>query len=665
MKTTLPPLIALLCITALATAQNQPAPKPAPRPAPKPAPKLAKDLPAAEQAEVQKAAAQLGTEIEALQRELAGKPELLRLLPDVQIYHNALRYPLAYNEPLDIAKARKAFTDGMARAKELRAGKPEWIHKDGPRGYVSKIDDSVQPYYLLMPTDFAPSAKEKHRLDLFAHGRDEKLTELNFISGKVGNAPATGSGKFVALLYGRFCNANKMAGEIDCFETIDNIAARHPIDRNKLILTGFSMGGGAVWHLTVHYPGVWAATSPGAGFADTTTYQNLAKKGELDAMPWWRKSLLHYYDCTDWALNLANVPCIAYAGDLDKQIQASEVMEAAAAKEGIKLERLIGPKTEHKYEPATRKELDKRLDVYAAKSNADASRKIRFTTQTLRYNECDWLTVLGLEQHWKPARVEASIEGNRITVMTHNVTSLKLTPPLAQQAQLSIDGTTLSFPGPGGACAGQCLIKSQGAWHVYGGLFLDLGKHPGLQGPIDDAFLSRFIIVKPTGKPMHPKTGAWVAAELERAISDWRLVFRGEAIVRDDAAITDADIANSNLVLFGDPSSNKLLARIADKLPCKWNGDKLVMGDQSYPGDTHAPILIFPNPLNPAKYVVLNSGITFRTGNSASNSLQIPMLPDYAIVDVTTPPTKADPGKIVRAGFFGEKWELLEQDGKR
>ena len=38
--------------------------------------------------------------------------------------------------------------------------------------------------------------------------------------------------------------------------------------------------------------------------------------------------------------------------------------------------------------------------------------------------------------------------------------------------------------------------------------------------------------------------------------------------------------------------------------------------------------------------------------------------PDYAVVDITTPPNARFPGKIVQAGFFGEKWELLPDDGK-
>ena len=65
-----------------------------------------------------------------------------------------------------------------------------------------------------------------------------------------------------------------------------------------------------------------------------------------------------------------------------------------------------------------------------------------------------------------------------------------------------------------------------------------------------------------------------------------------------------------------------------------------------------------PNPLNPKKYVVLNSGFTFREFADSNNARQIPSLPDWAIIDVTTPPDAHLPGKVADADFFGESWEL-------
>ena len=128
--------------------------------------------------------------------------------------------------------------------------------------------------------------------------------------------------------------------------------------------------------------------------------------------------------------------------------------------------------------------------------------------------------------------------------------------------------------------------------------------------------------------------------------------------MKDDTAVTDADIAAHNLVLWGDPSSNKVLAKIADKLPVHWDAQSLRVGAQTYSGDHHVAVLIYPNPLNRRRYVVLNSGFTFREYDYLNNARQIPKLPDYAVIDISVPASSKAPGGIATAGFFDEHWQL-------
>jgi hypothetical protein len=163
--------------------------------------------------------------------------------------------------------------------------------------------------------------------------------------------------------------------------------------------------------------------------------------------------------------------------------------------------------------------------------------------------------------------------------------------------------------------------------------------------------MDSFLNVRPTGAPINETVGKWTQSEQEHAAKLWRTQMRGDAPVKDDTAITDADIAANNLVLWGDPQSNKVLARIADKLPIHWTADAIVLGARRFPAATSAPVMIYPNPLNPKKYIVINSR------------------PDYAVVDLknfdlTAPPDPRWPGKVAVAGFFGEKWELLANDGQ-
>ena len=78
---------------------------------------------------------------------------------------------------------------------------------------------------------------------------------------------------------------------------------------------------------------------------------------------------------------------------------------------------------------------------------------------------------------------------------------------------------------------------------------------------------------------------------------------------------------------------------------------------QTYSAGDYVPVLIFRNPLNPERYVVLNSGFTYREYAYLNNARQIPMLPDWAVIDLNTPPDAVKPGGVRDAGFFNEHWD--------
>jgi hypothetical protein len=130
------------------------------------------------------------------------------------------------------------------------------------------------------------------------------------------------------------------------------------------------------------------------------------------------------------------------------------------------------------------------------------------------------------------------------------------------------------------------------------------------------------------------------------------------ARAKDDKEIGDADIAQHNLILWGDPGSNAVLAKIADKLPIRWTAESIQVGERKFSTAGHVPVLIYPNPLNPQRYVVLNSGFTFREYDYLNNARQVPKLPDFAVIDMDVPRSSRAPGGVVEAGFFNDAWQL-------
>src|SRR5438045_7968513 len=63
-------------------------------------------------------------------------------------------------------------------------------------------------------------------------------------------------------------------------------------------------------------------------------------------------------------------------------------------------------------------------------------------------------------------------------------------------------------------------------------------KMHGLQGPIDDAFMDSFVVVRPTRKPLSEPTGKWTREQAEYAISEWVHFFRAEPRVKNDTDIS-------------------------------------------------------------------------------------------------------------------------------
>jgi dienelactone hydrolase len=538
--------------------------------------------------------------------------------PDVEIYYKAaewmLRDPAEFYTKAYLQNTVSVLDEGMARAAD---GKKSWASAKGrvARAYRSRIDGSVQPYIMTVPESYDP--KTPTRLDVVLHGRAATMNEVSFIVRK--DKPAT-ENYLVVEIYGRTNNAYRWAGETDVFEAIDSVRSQYSVDPNRIVLRGFSMGGAGAWHIGLHYPDKWAAAEAGAGFTETMKY------AKLKDAPDYIQSTLHIYDAVDYALNAFNLPFVGYGGEIDPQLQASRNIHEQLGREGLKTDLkvlfLVGPGTAHKFHPESKKESDQFIDEAVAKGRTVPDH-IRFVTYTTRYNECFWVTVDGMEKMYSRAEVDAKREAGHTTLTTRNISRITL----KDAGRITIDGQELA--------RASTLEKVDGKWKAAKDSKSEVKKH-GLQGPIDDAFMDAFLAVNPT-------------EQFQREYSKW---MRADVPARNVDAITSSDMATHNIVLFGDPSNNKLIAKIAPKLPIRWSGNEIVAGGDRYPAADHTLAMIYPNPLSPGRYVVLNSGYTFHEAEfRGTNALLYPRLGDYAII------RKSD-GKVVRAGLFDEHWQL-------
>lgn len=621
-------------------------------------------------------------ELEAIVQKLKAKRGNEDLVADVEVYVKAGRMLLEFPEDFftqdGINHTLTVLDTGLEKARQLQDGKSPWtatvkrIH-----GYHSALDSSVQPYGLTVPTSY--DGTKPVRLYVWMHGRAARLTESEFLYSFPNQGPSkppvADAGQIQLDLYGRWNGGGwHYAGEVDVFEALAAVQKRYKIDPSRILLRGFSMGGEGAWHIALHHPDRWAAAEIGAG--------TWSRRPQMPGLaPYQYATLRIWENFTEWALNAFNLPLAGHDGDNDTQVsslpppppgtpsrgqlESSLKVRDQLAKEGFPLEGdpndlaakgtpaifLISKQTGHGTSPEVRQRLDAFLKEYGDRGQISPDH-IRFLTYTTRYNKDYWVTLDELEKHYERAEVDAvrSDAGKQYQIATKNLTRLVLRET-GHAAMIKIDGQELHVK----SAPRIALEKSAAGWRVTRGARpAGLHKIHALQGPIDDAFLDPFLLVRPTGVPWNEAVNRQALRTLARFDRLYAKFFRAHPRVVDDKDVTTADFAKYNVVLFGDPGSNRWIAKMNGKLPVTWTKETVSLGGQKFPAAESFPALVYPNPLSPSHYVVLNTGLTMED-REYRGDYGMPRLGDFAVLKVKE---GADVGDVAYAGLFDEAWQL-------
>jgi hypothetical protein len=587
------------------------------------------------------------------------------LMADVEIYAEAARWKMAYPEEFfrqaSVADTLSVLDKGMERAAQLKEGKSPWTTQKGRvvRGFRSAIDGSVQPVRVTVPDEY--DGVRAFPLDVAQHGRFTRLYEVETLNSWEGAEVDYLPGTLQIDLFGRGKNTYHWPGEADVFEAIAFAKKAYKIDSERVTLRGFSMGGAGVWHTSLHFPDLWTAVEVGAG--DNTSHRIPI----LNTLPAYQQAMCKIFDnMYEWTLNAYDVPFASYVGENDRNLVKHNSAKEELIKAGIHFAGdpfslkatdapsilfLIGPKTGHEMHPESRRVLNAYL-YDRIKMGRQIPDRVRFVTYTTRYNRDYWVTVDGLEKHYERAEVDAKRSGNRsqYEITTRNLTRLVLRQT-DRATSITIDGQKLRV----NAAPEMTFEKSNEHWKFASGREKGIRKKHGLQGPIDDAFLEPFLVVRPTGTPWNAAANEQALRMLQRFDRQYTLAYRGHIRIKDDQDVTAADLTKYHVVLFGDPGSNRWIAKLRGKLPpLRWTRETVTLGNKSFPAAESLPAMIYPNPLSPNHYVVINSGLTAAWADWAGD-FPTPRYGDFAIFKVQ--PGSDDPDAAY-AGLFDESWKL-------
>lgn len=175
-------------------------------------------------------------------------------------------------------------------------GEPRKIGEPGKqqkRTYVHKADKGPSPrtlgYHLYLPADYgkAEAKDKKWPVILFLHGAGERgdgKAELDDVKKhgppmlveKRPNSPAT---QFIVI--SPQC-PKEQRWDVEALKgLLDEVVAAHKADRDRIYLTGLSMGGFGSWSMSAEYPDTFAAVAPVCGGG------NPASAGKIKHLPIW------------------------------------------------------------------------------------------------------------------------------------------------------------------------------------------------------------------------------------------------------------------------------------------------------------------------------------------------------------------------------------------
>lgn len=559
----------------------------------------------------------------------------------------------------------------LALARKIEAGEDPYAKRRGEiqrRGYRSSVDGKYRRYALWVPPGWREKGERTFPLVVTLHGlRSGPMKALTSVMGiplaegetkerRERHPPDVGSTRFFVLAPDGFGSSGYAAfGEVDVEEAIAAVVSRYRIDPDRVYITGASMGGTGAASLPLHRPDLFAAAAPLCGYHSLSEYRSLSG---VSLRPW-EERLASFRSNADWAANGRHLPLKVVHGTRDGLRHSKSLVEAYL---------LAGFDVEFETPDAGHNVWDQTyaykaiFDHFARYRRKAHPRKVTLTTSRLRYRDNRWLRVDDVARFGEWSRVEGHWKEDGVVVLsTSNVEAfaVRRDEVLARDGDpaFEIDGEEVAPPEP-----------LDGAWsfHIEGGRWAagraiapaGLRKRPGLEGPIDDAYYEPLLFVYGTANPDE-------TALARRLIGRIRHPRRGVSVqwpVKADVEVTAEDIERRSLVVVGTARGNSLLARISRELPIRVEGGAVVAGDRRYEGADVAASFVYPNPLNPDRYVLVHTGVTprafFRAGHLPS------LLPDWIVYDASTWERRGglvlEEREILAGGVFDQEWKLEE-----
>jgi len=442
--------------------------------------------------------------------------------------------------------------------------------------YWSELMGRIEAIWVHVPPSYDPDTEHQivmcYKCGGGIHYKDGKAAGGYRPTAEVANQTDTFFA-WSSLYYGV---KGRMGAVDELREAMPAITSEFHISPDRVFLTGWSDGGFTDIWLGSHYPHLVAGILPNCA---NWQYSNVSQVGlanvAFKVVDGWRDGGYVRRNISRWhVLRTMGYPVCAIM-----------------AHHG------------HSYAPYENPEEMKRILAWAKTRRRNLwPRRVRYATWNLTWNRAYWVRIERMIEPALAAQIDVqAAAGNRIDVTAHNVGAYSLTlsdklVDIAKPVTVTTNGKQ-SYAGPYKA---ELLVN---VTDPPAGEFVKSHQTPGgIQARVTRSYYGlkrdggfrmtgrRWLTVRPTGGSDRDR----------KLLAGW-----APESATDDAKVTEEDLAKFDLYLLGGPDVNRLTARIADKLPIRFAKGSFTVGGRVYDRPGNCIKFIHPNPLNPAKCVVV------------------------------------------------------------
>ncbi len=514
--------------------------------------------------------------------------------------------------------------------------------------YLSKVDDSGQPFKLAIPTDYTPDKSFALEVNLHGHGGNH----LEY-SGGVQSRPGT----FHLEVLGRARGGGFFdLSEVDVLDAVEYIKKYWNIDPQRIHLVGTSMGGWGTYYLCARHPHIFASARPQCGAGTVLPIKNLLN------VPVYAT---HSIDDDTVPILQDRIPVqnlIRFGGKAVMDETSGLGHAAWNYHEG----------NARAYEFAFSQILPNMRDV----------RRIHYTAIDGLARRAYWLEVVEWGHKPRPAVMDARVdEANMLYLNLENINTLKVDvsrSPINAKENLKVV-VNAHAPITYNAPLSETLYArlQDNDWvisddlgeikpyrlHYPGGVHLLYQGEPLLivWGTQSDTDTNKRIYDAAQAARKNPNPN-WHDSDAQEpgegegidGIPHNRMLY-STLLGKPDYEITEEDMKKYNLVLIGTAEQNSIVAEIADKLPVQLKQNSIKCSDGIDWGIRNAAIgLSFYNPKAPKRLIFWVACNNPEFYQPESKVLQRMVLSDV-VPDMVVASLKNE--EVVASRFFDSHWQ--------